>query len=475
MKVRVLSLIVLSIFVLTPEKSFSQGKSIYLWEGRVNAGTSLFFGDGSDNNNIFEKTLEYDYRPSFGGSIRRRINSIFGARAQASYGVLAGARLADDVGFKANYVDLSAGIEVDLINIFKDNPYRPFSAYLFAGGGAMRHYTIRYQDAQSKNTDNEIGHKDRINAMGLAGFGFKYKINERIGINLETSVRNAFRDDLDAYITNSPTGVYGRSIGNNDQYNYTSIGISYAFGKNKSSKQERSTNSSNEYNIPEITTTEKIEKEEKPVEASSSDSGNSVNEDFRIVRSRYNTEIRYCIQILASKNREYISKDYSMKVKGISEINEAFHNGYKIYTTGNYASYGIAKAALNRIKPKISDAFIVAFTNNKRLNHLSEINPYVMDKKDVPAKGITYRVHIADSKDKPISILGIAFKYNLKESDILEEISRNSYIYTTRTFSSLETAFDYATKLKQMNNVEDAYLIKYIDGRQVQTAITRGN
>jgi hypothetical protein len=65
------------------------------------------------------------------------------------------------------------------------------------------------------------------------GLGYKFKIGNRLYVNIEASFRTVSRDDLDAYTTSSPTMMNGISIGINDKYCYTSLGVSSAFGKKR--------------------------------------------------------------------------------------------------------------------------------------------------------------------------------------------------------------------------------------------------
>jgi outer membrane protein OmpA-like peptidoglycan-associated protein len=54
------------------------------------------------------------------------------------------------------------------------------------------------------------------------GMGVKYKINDRFDVYLESTIRNAYTDKLDAYV---------RANNSNDKYGFTSLGFIMRFGK----------------------------------------------------------------------------------------------------------------------------------------------------------------------------------------------------------------------------------------------------
>jgi hypothetical protein len=159
---REISLFLLFIFIIFPEDVYSQqeDRTTYNWE--VNAGfwTSMFFGEGSDNNNnnnIQDKSFKHDFDLVINSSIRRRLTNTFGARAQFSKGRLCGVRYADDIGFNTKYIDWYIGLDIDIMNIIKNEPSRPYSVCLFVGTGGIRYSTIRFQDILGNNLENKSG------------------------------------------------------------------------------------------------------------------------------------------------------------------------------------------------------------------------------------------------------------------------------------------------------------------------------
>jgi len=180
----------------------------------------------------------------------------------------------------------------------------------------------------------------------------------------------------------------------------------------------------------------------------------------------------YRIQILAYKNIRKAPDGYFSELRKIGTIKAENHNGYKIFTLGSYHSYGEARLRLKNVKKFMHDAFVVAFVDGKRVDHLTEINPYIMDQDVIPDTGTVFRIHITETTGRPVSIIELAFRYNLRESEILEEKKDGKYIYSTRTFRNVKDALNYAEELRNNNLVKDAYILKYIDGKQVNTAFS---
>jgi hypothetical protein len=84
------------------------------------------------------------------------------------------------------------------------------------------------------------------------------------------------------------------------------------------------------------------------------------------------------VQIRA-KYKKPLSTDYLASQYGLYEpIYEDYHNGYYIYTVGQFSNYEDAKQKRNQLVTRfgVKDAFVVAFVNGKRLDKLSKIKDF---------------------------------------------------------------------------------------------------
>ena len=82
-----------------------------------------------------------------------------------------------------------------------------------------------------------------------------------------------------------------------------------------------------------------------------------------------------------------------------------------------------------------------------------------------PLNKIEYRVQIRARHGKKISKTWLANKYNLNQF-INEDFHNGYYIYTVGTFNSSEEAIIYKKKLQIENNIIDAFIVKFINGKR---------
>jgi len=80
----------------------------------------------------------------------------------------------------------------------------------------------------------------------------------------------------------------------------------------------------------------------------------------------------YSVQIIAKQKSELDTQLFRNKYKFDREIVHNEHEGFHIYTTGQYQTYDEARIARDQIisENNINDAFIVAFGNGVRMNKL---------------------------------------------------------------------------------------------------------
>ena len=81
------------------------------------------------------------------------------------------------------------------------------------------------------------------------------------------------------------------------------------------------------------------------------------------------------------------------------------------------------------------------------------------------AANIKYRVQISALHGKKISKTLLAKKYNLNQF-INEDLYNGYYIYTVGTFNSYEEAIIHKKKLQIENDIFDAFIVKFINGKR---------
>lgn len=173
-----------------------------------------------------------------------KLNKVITLSAGGLYGKLTGANdIVKTSGAINAQRDLGLGIQfnTDLFELtiprvefnltrllFKDNSklFNKFSVSLIGSQGLVFSNSKIY--AQQDEGVNLIYSKDRgvsennITAVTSYGLGLSYIINDRFDIGVESTIRNAWNDVLDAWISDESA---------NDKYSFTAIGITYHLKK----------------------------------------------------------------------------------------------------------------------------------------------------------------------------------------------------------------------------------------------------
>ncbi len=208
-----------------------------------NLGYTDFYGDlhpdkAMLSNNMFAGGFNfgYQYSPVFAS----RINITSGRLLSTSdYKVSSktGSGIAYDTDllrYKSHFTDFSAQLVVDFTNIFRDNTDAKFSVYGFGGLGVMIQNANVYDFRNDKIYENphnatDYGDYNQSVLVFPVGFGAKYAINDNFDLTFETSMRFTGYDLLDQTLG-------GEKAFKNDQYQYTSFGLTYKFADGFGSK-----------------------------------------------------------------------------------------------------------------------------------------------------------------------------------------------------------------------------------------------
>ena len=367
------------------------------WQINVSGGTSLFFGDIKQYKIWPVSSNENEWRFGAGVQLVKQISPVFGIRGQALYGQLSGTRRDWNKYFESNYVEFNLNTTISIRNIISSyQPNQFWDAYLVLGIG-ITNYNTELKDLSTKKVIRKVGYGNgksfggrTLQGIVTGGIGFNFRINDHFNVNVESVNRAMNSDDMDGWV-----GGFKYDI-----YNYSSIGISYKFGAKKSSKKSENYDyfkndnkeikeaEYDEYDTdlveppavdalviepsvvktPDYTITEKKPaKEPEVIEEVTVDTQPEV-----VVVETVTPDLEYRVQIAAKYGRElakqYLSNTYNIN---INDIKEDRFNNYYIYTIGSFETYDQARDKRNLIRSQgISDAFVVAFKNGRRLSKL---------------------------------------------------------------------------------------------------------
>jgi hypothetical protein len=376
------------------------------WLFNINGGTSLFFGDIKQYRIAPVSNNENEWRFGGGTMLGMQISPIFGVRGQFLYGKLAGTRREWNVFFESNYLEFNLNTTIGLRNIFKPYSNKQFwNAYVLLGIG-LTNYNTEVKDLQTKQVIKTVGYGNgsgiggrTLEGLLMGGLGIDLRLNNRLHLNLESANRILNSDMLDGRVSGFKYDVY----------NYTSVGLSYNFGGNRThapkAKEKDYKYFSDDSNTKKKKNNQEIEPVDydydmtKPVSPPEVDiltitpviveePVEPVEETVEIVevpvepepvapvispQTSSEKELEYRVQIIAKYGKK-MSKQYLSNLYNIpaSDIKENTHNGYYIYTVGSFDTYDQAREKRNIIRTRngVSDAFVVAFRNGVRLNKL---------------------------------------------------------------------------------------------------------
>ena len=383
---------------VVPGKKFSP-----YWETGLNVGSSIFFGDAKQNPIMPVSTNNNEWR--IGGSVMfgRQFSYVFGLRGQALYGQIAGTKRASDYFFEGDYIEFNANTTIDLNNLFGKNRTDRFaSAYLLVGLGVTNYNSTVYQLSTSlQKKQIGFGNGSGIGGRTLEGIltggvGVNFRINKNFIINLESANRLMNSDNMDGWINGFKYDIY----------NYTSVGLTYRFGRRKAKAAQAPPPATVHQNIKEVPPVKPQPKPEKkpctvemkpvmPPAATATKTEKPVQQAITPVQKPAQQPVQkpeatkityaatptpppqpvleYRVQIRAKYGHRvsisWLSNKYGIPA---TQIREDKHEGYYIYTVGSYKTYEQARTRRDQLRSRngITDAFVVAFKNGYRLDKL---------------------------------------------------------------------------------------------------------
>ncbi len=192
---------IIQIIILSTTLSFAQRGEIGVW-----LGGSYYAGDLNPNKPLLMT------RPSFGVVYRHNFTTRIAIRAGGYYGTLIGddskAQFITERGlyFKSTIIDGSLLIEFNFLDYFIGSKRNYYSTYIFSGISGF-YFNPKAEDGTVlRNIGTEGQNKPEISertpygmfsAALPFGVGFKYSMNDKLGLSLEWGMRKTITDYLD--------------------------------------------------------------------------------------------------------------------------------------------------------------------------------------------------------------------------------------------------------------------------------------
>jgi outer membrane protein OmpA-like peptidoglycan-associated protein/opacity protein-like surface antigen len=234
-----LKLLLLAVLILAGFKGFSQeptaakvttGSEAERWSLSFLVGPTQFYGDISSDVFWPGGSKNGEIGLSFQGFATRQFTPVFGANAKIMYSDIVAEEALAKMYFNADVIHYGINGTVSFSNwFFPNRAKKRFDTYMHAGLGRNHYRTI----AKSSDTDTILryfgytnGGLDKIDRIAESsytlGLGVKYRLSQRLDILLEMAQVNMPTDRLDGIVT---------VLSELDKYGYTSIGVTYKFGK----------------------------------------------------------------------------------------------------------------------------------------------------------------------------------------------------------------------------------------------------
>lgn len=332
-----------------------------------NLGFSQFYGDASSNG--YFKKLSGETTFATGLTVRKYINPIFGVGISFLYSGIKSRKeiraTGDPANFSltGNYFDGNVNLLVNLNSLFWGQSARKMSVYGIIGLGfaTWNSTLVDSLTGTITNSGDTIGNNTykKGGFVVPVGLGINYMLSNNWALNFEMNLRTVLNDDVDVW----------RDGFKYDQVLYTSIGVSYFI--NRKSKGNRRRLEENTYITEPIKPIPLYDYSEQDIiiKKSSDIKSNVILIDVPIEKKAdISSGIIYRVQVLAMRNKlhsiNYLRDRFNIK----DDIYENYQDGIYRYSTGSFSSYNEAIRHSFLMKEKgITDAFVVAYKNNKQI------------------------------------------------------------------------------------------------------------
>lgn len=402
-----LILIILPVYLMSQDSICEFSPQWYI---QTNIGASYGHTDIAKYNEFPEWPDFQSLSTGLDIGIGRQISPVIGFYASFYRGFLKGAN-DNDERFESDIFDYKLNATINFNKLFNGSSNNKLNFHTSFGIGQAQ-YKTKVMDERGTTLygyQNSLGdlrgsgmNDRRVVMIFPVSIGVDFKLSEKVQLYGDFALKFTNSDLVDGKITE----------GNNDSYNYTSIGIRYNFRKRKKDDpinkvedmiedkakiMESKTDSipSQTVNIESVMV-EKIsnavvEKLKPVIQAAINPKPNingkvEIESDKEEVKSKQTVKglvsadsitdqstrssIEYCVQIQASYNKPLdvseLSKKFNLAQSRITY--KGIYNKWHLYTVGSFSSLIDAKKEMNYLKEKygIADAFVICFENGVR-------------------------------------------------------------------------------------------------------------
>lgn len=463
-----LFLLIAVLILFSGRMANAQSSVDYNWYFNINAGATSFFGDVQNKDFSFSNLSDQtDF--GYGGRLGKYISPVFAVHLQGAYSNLKGEKQSHDLKFSSKMTEAQLGVTVNFSNLFGGDKSRTVSFYGFTGFGAIFYETDARQLSTGLPVDeseNVISNPNNIKETALiipVGFGIDFKLAPKWYINLESGLRLTNTDKLDGIVSGT----------HKDTYYYSSLGLSFDFGKKKTRKPEE--------------TQKEITEIPKPVDDSMVDLIYHIpekvfsNEDFimeyEIHKGNINgkAELTQILPIgfevldTIIGNTRIDFQNYTLNLHWDRlPVDSVFTVRYKVHVKEVYGVLPLSTILYLEKTGKQyrykTDIFII--NQSKKPVASAEVKNIPKKKPKPAVKEVVFRVQIRAAYKSEIPLQLLANKYHLRD-EIKEDYVGNWYRYSVGSFATYDDAKDYRNRIRSINGIRDAFVVAYRDGRRV--------
>jgi Outer membrane protein beta-barrel domain/SPOR domain len=489
--------LLLSLSVSSFGQTYTEGTKRFFdnWRINLNMGANLFHGDIEEYS--FAPYKE-DWRMAYGLMARKQFTPVFGMGLQLLKGRLHGTKLHDgngnpaDLAFDANMFEYNMHAYFDLSTLFSgNNPNRPFTIYGLAGMG----FSNWESKAKTYSTGAVIKSSGTANDKTTewvipVGMGLRYNINNRWGLNFESTLRGVNSDKLDAWIGGFKYDVY----------NYSMLGLTYNFNSMNFGTGDPAAREARNQRRQSRLYERQLNKYDNQVKYVKTKPSKSYEKELK----RYEYEQKYDQIQKQTPQPSY----QEQTVQDVSEFqNRHFRGDLPVVT--EYDAVGIFEREQSQnIRPVLEQPMEVevleigaatTFTSpiqtqnnttpqrgrlltdysNLPNEYTAEIIDYgsstsskkpskgqiVKTASTANLKGVTFGVQILAKGDSRADVNTLARKFQIDQK-IMEDSSNGLYRYIAGAFNNFDDANRYAKTLRQ-KGIYDAFVVAYQNGRKI--------
>ncbi len=469
-----LSILIFAIGIVYTNTLLSQSSIDYHWYFNANAGLSQVFCDIQEKNNHISK-LKSETDLGYGVRLGRYISPVFTAHLQFLRASFKGQKESHDLKFKSDLMEYQLGTTVNFSNLFfGKNSDRWFSIYGTTGFG-MIFFRSEAESISTGNLFDDFGYtkdaerkKDNRESAFVfpLGLGLDFKLADKWYINLESVLRFSGTDKLDAVESGS----------RNDAYYYTSLGLSYNFGKKKQKEiivtppeivEVAEESFADEYvnliyEIPrELRTYDKFEMKCE-IHKGRIDGKGELTQVLPIGFNILDTVIgnarmdfkNYTLNLYWDE----LPGDSVFEIAYTVQLNRVFGNlplTSILYLNKTGKDYKFKTTVFIDRKPP-EDELVVKDTDTQHSEAVSA------------AKNIEFRIQVRAKYQAGIPLQKLANRYHLRE-EIKEDYNGTWYRYSIGSFASYDEAKDYRINIIGEHGVRDAFIVAFMNGSRLDS------